>query len=139
MMRVVLDTNVLVSSFFGGKPKQIIDLWRTGRLTLCLSQPIVDEYLEVLRRLGLEDAVLIKEFIGVLGSTPHCIYTAKTPRIQVVEEDPDDDKFIECAMALQATAVVSGDRALLRLERYMDIDILPPAEFLERMKQGPTG
>ena len=53
-MRVVLDTNVFVSSFFGGNPRAVIDLWKTGSLTLCLSQDILDEYIEVLRRLGLD-------------------------------------------------------------------------------------
>lgn len=50
----VVDTNVFVSSFFGGNPRKVIDLWKTGELTLCLSTPIVDEYVAVLRRLGLE-------------------------------------------------------------------------------------
>ena len=52
-MRIVLDTNVFISSFFGGNPRSIIDLWKDGRLTLCLSQDIIDEYIEVLGRLGL--------------------------------------------------------------------------------------
>ena len=54
-MRIVLDTNVFISSFFGGNPRTIIDLWKDGRLTLCLSQDIFDEYIEVLRRPGLDN------------------------------------------------------------------------------------
>ena len=52
-MKVVVDTNVFVSSFFGGVPKQVIDLWKAGELTLCLSNPIVQEYAAVLERLGI--------------------------------------------------------------------------------------
>ena len=53
MIRVVIDTNVFVSSFFGGKPRKIIELWKNGTILLCLSAKIVDEYTDVLHRLGL--------------------------------------------------------------------------------------
>ncbi len=52
MIRVVVDTNVFVSSFFGGNPRKVMDLWKTGEVTLCLSKPIVGEYVEVLRHGG---------------------------------------------------------------------------------------
>ncbi|MEW6201083.1 MAG: putative toxin-antitoxin system toxin component, PIN family, partial [bacterium] len=42
-MKVVIDTNVFVSSFFGGNPRRIIDLWSKGKITLCLSKDILDE------------------------------------------------------------------------------------------------
>jgi putative PIN family toxin of toxin-antitoxin system len=54
-LRVVVDTNIFISSFFGGIPKEIIDLWKNGEIILCLSQNIVEEYLSVLNRLGLQD------------------------------------------------------------------------------------
>ncbi|MFN3740796.1 MAG: putative toxin-antitoxin system toxin component, PIN family [Thermodesulfovibrionales bacterium] len=54
-MRVVIDTNVFVSSFFGGKPKKVIDLWKDGKISLCLSKGILDEYIEVLIRLGMKE------------------------------------------------------------------------------------
>jgi len=52
-MKVVIDTNVFVSSFFEGHPRRIIDLWREGRIRICLFLQIVEEYIEVLRRIGL--------------------------------------------------------------------------------------
>jgi predicted nucleic acid-binding protein len=55
VIKVVLDTNVFVSSFFGGNPRDIVNLWKAGEITLCLSRAIVDEYLEVLGRLGLQN------------------------------------------------------------------------------------
>jgi putative PIN family toxin of toxin-antitoxin system len=55
MIRVVVDTNVFISSFFGGNPRKIIDHWKSGEITLCLSKPIIDEYIEVLRRLELQN------------------------------------------------------------------------------------
>jgi putative PIN family toxin of toxin-antitoxin system len=53
-MKVVIDTNVFVSSFFGGNPRKIVDMWKQGKLTLCLSKEIVSEYTTVLDRIGLE-------------------------------------------------------------------------------------
>ena len=55
MTKVVVDTNVFISSFFGGNPKEIINLWKTGSITLCVSKDIINEYIEVLKRLGLKD------------------------------------------------------------------------------------
>ncbi len=63
MIKVVLDTNVFVSSFFGGSPRRIVDLWKTGEIALCLSRPIIDEYIEVLRRLGLQDERELEELL----------------------------------------------------------------------------
>ena len=68
-MRFVIDTNVFVSSFFGGTPREIIDKWISGRLTVCLSGEIVTEYIEVLLRLGLDQEELnhiLSLFSGVL-------------------------------------------------------------------------
>jgi putative PIN family toxin of toxin-antitoxin system len=53
-----------------------------------------------------------------------------TGKVQVVTADPDDDKFIECALVGGATAIVSGDRHLLALGRYEDIPILSASDFL---------
>ena len=58
MIKVVIDTNVFISSFFGGNPKKVIDLWKKGEIKLCLSREIVDEYVEVLKRLGLHYRVV---------------------------------------------------------------------------------
>jgi predicted nucleic acid-binding protein len=54
-MNVVVDTNIFVSSFFGGHPRKIIDRWKEGRITLCLTREIINEYTSVLVRLGLTD------------------------------------------------------------------------------------
>ena len=52
-MNVVIDTNVFVSSFFGGNARRIIDLWREGEVRLCLSKSILDEFVAVLQPMGL--------------------------------------------------------------------------------------
>ena len=135
MIRVVVDTNVFISSFFGGNPRKVIDLWQSGGITLCLSRPIADEYIEVLRRLGLQDEKELEELLGLFAHGFHLVYTAKTPDLNVVEEDPDDDKFIECAVALKAKFVITGDRAVKKIREYMNIKIVSPREFLSIIKE----
>jgi len=131
-MRIVLDTNVFISSFFGGNPRTIIDLWKDGRLMLCLSQDIFDEYIEVLRRLGFDNTPELEELLKLFATGFHIVFTTRTPEIHVVA-DPDDDKFIACALALKAACVVSGDKALVDVRLYQGIKIVTPREFLEIM------
>ena len=130
-MKAVVDTNVFVSSFFGGNPRKIINLWKTGELTLCLSAPIVEEYAAVLRRLGLEGQDELGELLDLFARGINVLYTAQTPKLLIVKADPEDDKFIECAVALKAEVIITGDRALRDVGAYIGIRILSPHEFLK--------
>ena len=109
-LRVVIDTNIFISSFFGGIPGDIIDLWKNDEIILCLSQPVVEEYLQVLNRLGLEDEKEIQKLTKLFAEGFNSLFTAKPPKIMIVEDDPDDDKFIECAVALDSKIIISGDK-----------------------------
>lgn len=62
------------------------------------------------------------------------LFTIKTPKIRVVKDDPDDDKFIECALALKAKVIVTGDKSIKALGEYMGIKISTPQEFLKDYK-----
>ncbi len=130
-MRVVVDTNVFVSSFFGGNPKKIIDLWKNEKITLCLSNTVLDEYIDVLRRIGLKDESELEELLSLFSRGFNILFTTKTPELRIIKNDPDDDKFIECAVALKADAVVSGDGEVLAVKEWMGIKILTPQKFLE--------
>ena len=130
MLKVVIDTNVFISSFFGGIPREIINLWKDGQIVLCLSQGIVEEYIEVLDRLGLKDKNEIARLIKLFAEGYHSVFTAKPPKLLVVKDDPDDNKFIECAVALDCKIIVSGDKHLKRVKKYIDIKILSPKEFM---------
>lgn len=130
-MKVVIDTNVFISSFFGGNPKKIIDLWKEEKITLCLSKAILDEYIDVLSRIGMKDESELGELLSFFSKGFNILFTTKTPKIKIVKNDPDDDKFIECAAALKADAVITGDREVLAIKQYMGIRILTPQEFLK--------
>lgn len=130
-MIVVIDTNIFVSSFFGGKPREIIDLWKNQLITLCLSKNIIEEYVEVLQRIGLKNEKELEELLRLIAKGYNCIFTAKTPSLKIVEKDPDDDKFFECAVALNAQFIISGDKEVLKIKNYGSIEIVTPTEFLE--------
>lgn len=136
-MRVVVDTNVLVSSFFGGHPREVIDYWKRGECTLCVSRELVEEYVEVLNRLKL-DAALLEELMALFASGYNLAFTASTPRLQVVKHDPADNMLFECAVELSAKLIVTGDKAVREVVRYMDIEVLTPIEFLARIRE-PRG
>jgi putative PIN family toxin of toxin-antitoxin system len=134
-MKVVIDTNIFVSSFFGGNPRRIIDLWKTEKITLCLSKDILDEYIEVLQRIGLQDEDELGELLSLFKRGFNMLFTTKTPKVRVVKDDPDDDKFIECALALKAEVIVTGDKAIEAVGEYMGVKILTPQRFLKSFEK----
>jgi len=73
---------------------------------------------------------LLEELLKLFATGFHIVFTTRTPEVHVVA-DPDDDKFIACALALKAQYVVSGDKALIDVRQYQGINIVTPREFLE--------
>jgi putative PIN family toxin of toxin-antitoxin system len=134
-MKVVIDTNVFVSSFFGGNPRKIIDHWKHDKITLCLSRAILDEYIDVLCRIGLTDESELEELLALFSKGFNILFVIKTPKIQIIKNDPNDDKFIECAMALKADVVITGDREVFAVKEYAGIRILTPQQFLANYKE----
>ena len=134
-MRVVIDTNVFVSSFLkgGSNPRRVIDLWREGKIMLCLSEAILEEYLEVLTRLGMSEEPELDELLELFKSRGHVVFVTEVLDLSVVEGDPDDDKFVECAVTAGARHVISGDRHLRELKQYQDVSILTPTAFLDSL------
>lgn len=131
-MKIVLDTNVLISAvFFGGLPFQILQAWQEGNVELVTSSEIMDEYLRVGEILakdhpGIDIAPLIE--LVIQNST---IFNAPSLSAPVCE-DPDDDKFLACALAGGCDVIVSGDNHLLKLSGFQEIEILKPREFIDR-------
>lgn len=131
MLKIVIDTNVFISSFFGDVPREIINLWKEGNVILCLSQNIIEEYIEVMNRLGLKDAKEIQQLTKLFAEGYNSIFTSKTPNINIIEDDPDDNKFIECAVALDCKFIISGDKHLKDIKKYIDTVIMSPREFID--------
>ncbi|MGA2642061.1 MAG: putative toxin-antitoxin system toxin component, PIN family [Spirochaetia bacterium] len=132
-MRVVVDTNVFISSLLtrGGNPRKVIDLWRLEKITLCLSREILGEYFAVLGRLGMTQEPEGGELIALFQKRYNQIFLASVPAISVISEDPADNKFIECAVAADAKYVISGDQHLLNLGMFRGIRMVSPKDFLK--------
>ena len=128
-MRAAIDTNVFVSSFFGGTPLKVIEYWFSGRLTLCVSKPILKEYFDVLNRFEFDDTSLLYRLMSAFERNFNLLFV-NNPREQMwIKEDPADNKFIACALALKAEYIVSGDAHLRKLKNIENIKILSPAEM----------
>ena len=130
MLRVVLDTNVYISAiFWGGKPRHIIELGRDGKIQIFTSEDIEQEILDILiTKFGLNSGDADKIMVDFSTFTKP-IWVSR--RIHVVKDDPDDDKFIECAVECSAEFIVSGDKHLLKKKKYKGIDIMNAATFLK--------
>lgn len=132
-MRVVLDTNTVISALlFSGTASQLVPLWQARRITALLSSDILQEYLRVLAcpKFKLSDTEirrLIEEellpFVETVRARRH---------LAVVGRDPEDNRFLECAVAGRARYLVTGDQDLRELGSYRGIIILTAGEFLEQ-------
>jgi putative PIN family toxin of toxin-antitoxin system len=133
-MRVVVDTNVLMSGiFFAGVPGRILDAWAGGRLELVLSPEILEEY----RRVGADLALRYPERAAALVPVLTLIAMNATlvdapPLTAPVSADRDDDKFLAAAVAADASIVVSGDQDLRDVDEWRGIKVLTPRGFVER-------
>lgn len=130
-MQVVLDTNVLVSGvFWRGPASRILELWAKDKIEVVVSPEILTEYQRLLAEMerdkpaGLADAWTV--FIAQHATL---IHPAGHPRLC---RDPDDDKFLHCALSAGVRAVVSGDKDLLSMGRVADVELLSPTAFLRR-------
>ena len=134
-MKVVLDTNVLISGiFFSGPPHQILNAWRDGKVQLAVSQEILSEYWRVGEALAEEFPAIDLRPILDLVTIEAELYVAKDLP-EPLCSDPDDDKFLACAIASSSKIIISGDKHLLKVSGYQDIEILKPREFVTRHLQ----
>lgn len=131
-MKVILDTNVFISGiFFTGPPSQILKAWENRSFQIVISKHILSEYQRVAESLSSKfpsiDIIPIIELFTI-----HCEFV-DTHGVNIsVCEDPDDDKFIECAVASKCKTIVSGDKHLLKLTGYDGIAVLKPRQFLDK-------
>jgi uncharacterized protein len=141
MWRVVLDTNLFVSSVLvkSGLPAQALQAWRERKFVLLVSPDIVAEirhtlnYDRIRRKYRITDEdigdlILLLEKNGLLVD-------GLADTSGVIPDAPDDERILACAIDGQADLIVSGDRHLLDLERCADIPIITVRDFLERLEK----
>jgi uncharacterized protein len=127
-MRVVLDTNVLISALlFDGSPEKVVLSMLNGIEELILSPYIVAETTRILEnKFGVEPSSL--ELLQQLLSESELLYFQ--PFLNVIEDEPDN-RIVETAVKGKAAYIVTGDKLLLKLKQYEDISIVSITEFLE--------
>ena len=135
MSRLVVDTNVLLSSFLTqGPPRQILNRIRDGQDLLCLSALILEEYVMVLRRGGVRSS-LLEAFLDLLHDPVRAVIVVPIRRVDLIREDSADNMFLECALEARADYVISGDRHLKRIGAFGGIPILSPRKYLTLIRE----
>ena len=130
-MRIVIDTNVLISGvFFGGFPRKILSAVVEQKLTACATPKIINEYEEI-----VQEMIDRKQ-----GHISRAILSPLIKAMEIIEpvahieicRDPDDNKFLECAKDSHALYIVSGDKDLLVIEQFGNVQIVTAKDFCEK-------
>jgi putative PIN family toxin of toxin-antitoxin system len=134
-LSVVLDTNILISAFIfpGGPPEAVYRAVLDGRVELVTSPPLLAELGRVLAdKFGWEPSLGAEAVAQVARIA---IVVRPEERVEVVLDDPDDDRVLEAAAAGGAEVIVSGDRHLPRLRSWNGIRIENAAAYLNRLDE----
>ena len=131
-MRLVVDTNVFISGvFFAGPPHDILQAWRNGRIKLVLSAEILAEYQATGGELATKyPDVDLSPWLELV--TALCVVVKAPPLAEQVCIDPDDDKFLACAVASRTRVITSGDRALLATSGFKGVTVVTPRQFVDK-------
>lgn len=133
MKRVVLDTNIIISSVLGGALVLILEKWDEKKFTVVVTTDVISEYFEVLNRpkfnLKQETIDKINRYIYQFSE-----FVVPEEEIRFIEDDPKDDKFLEAAVSGKVDFIVSGDSHLLAIKEFRSIPIITGREFLDWLK-----
>ena len=129
-MRAVLDTNVLMSGiFWRGTPGRILDLWYEKQFDLLISPDILNEYVRITEELQHTfPKIQVKPLLDLIALNAHFVDPGKIP-IPFCE-DPDDEIFLTAAIAGRSRFIVTGDKALLRVEKYPGEKVVSAKQFI---------
>ncbi|HED01043.1 MAG TPA: putative toxin-antitoxin system toxin component, PIN family [Proteobacteria bacterium] len=128
--KVVIDTNVMVSAFgWHGKPEEIVRLVTKGRITNFISIEILTELGRVLSyaKFKFSEALQV-EIIETVFSMSSVVSTSEP--LNIIVDDPEDNKILECAASAKVDFIITGDKHLLNLKSFRGVEILTPEEFL---------
>lgn len=142
MMRIVLDTNVMVSAILSPRSTsaQIIRLVLDGAVNLIISHDIIDETLRVIRyprlvKLMKKNSVALKEVEYVIDRlSAIAVVTPGKLTLNVIQDDPFDNKILACAVEGEVDFIISGDHHLIELKEFQGIPIVNPATFVAIIK-----
>lgn len=137
MIRVTPDTNILISGlvYQRGNPYRLLRMAMSGEINMTVSQAILDEMADVLARKFKMTETAIEEAKAIVRIAARTVQPSV--ELEVVKDDPDDDKIIECAVTAGSDYIVTGDRHLLKLKQYDSIGIVKVGDFLNVLLEKP--
>jgi hypothetical protein len=132
VIRVVLDTNVIISALLkeGSAPALVLSLVLEGHIQLCVTEEIFAEYKGVLSRekfQSLDQANVRKALLSIKRKSS---WVSPSTRINVIKIDPEDNKFLECALEAKAHYLITGNRKHFPMAHYDKTRIMSPSDFL---------
>lgn len=128
-LKIVLDTNILISgTYWFGNPKTIIELAITNKIQVFTSIELINEYKNILVREFLETEKSAENKTRLILDFSNLIKPITKVSICI---DPDDNKVLEIALEVRADIIVSGDKHLLSLKKFEEIQILTAKKFIE--------
>lgn len=131
-MRAVFDSNIFVSALAipGGQAERAVDFVIDGRADLCVSKEIIHEVLRVLAQKFAKEPEELSRTAVFLSDLAEVVAPRETLR---VFRDEPDNRILECAVMGRADVIVTGDRAMLKLEQYRGIRLLSLRQFLREV------
>ena len=132
-MKVVLDTNIFISGIhWHGIPGKIIDNFIEQKFQIITSKGIIQELIRVL--INFKIPLNVKKILWWLEIIKNnSILVQPKIKLNIIKDDPDDNKFIEAALEGNAKYIVSQDKHLLKIKQYKNIKIITPKHFLEKI------
>jgi putative PIN family toxin of toxin-antitoxin system len=115
---------------FGGNPLRLLEMALNSEVELFISDEILEETSRVLRDKFCLPPERLSESVQYIEACTIRVNAAK--RIDVIKDDPDDNRILECAQAADCQSIITGDSHLLRLSKFGEIQILTVRSFLDR-------
>lgn len=136
MSRIVIDTNTLIQIVSPhSNYREIFDSFFDGRNTLCVTTEILEEYEEILCR--FTNAEVAVNIVDAIVNNPYTQEIQTFYRFNLIKEDPDDNKFVDCAVASNARFLVTEDKHFNVLKRisFPSVPVIGIDDFLKELKQ----
>jgi len=130
--KYVIDTNVFIESIAPKSPYHLIfKSLVEGKFQLYISNEILLEYEEIVCQKYSKEH--LDNFLGFISFSPHVIYCRPSYRYNLIQVDPDDNKFVDCAICYNVDAIVTSDKHfnILKNIEYPKVKVLSPKEFIE--------
>jgi putative PIN family toxin of toxin-antitoxin system len=140
-MRAVLDANVFVSALLVelGAPWAVLDSWRRGEFELVTTPELLAELRDVFARPSISRRLIEAPDATLQRIVNVALQVRAVQRLDVIVDDPSDNRLLEAAIAGDADFIVSGDRHLLSLASYADVAIVTPARFAAILAEQRSG